>query len=95
MVFIALVLSVLLLIWANQRVLKSAPAQSTSSNPWLARIVVATASVLILILALPPLRQLMKLTVPDQLGLIAVACLLVLAMIWLSSVRLVRARVMA
>ena len=94
-VFIALVLSVLLLIWANQRVLKSAPAQSTSSNPWLARIVVATASVLILILALPPLRQLMKLTVPDQLGLIAVACLLVLAMIWLSSVRLVRARVIA
>ncbi|MEO6986587.1 MAG: cation-translocating P-type ATPase [Paralcaligenes sp.] len=79
-IFTSLVLSVLLLILVNRNAIL---ATTDVGNPWVARMALAVALMLILVIGLPGLRQIMGLAVPDIPSLIAIGSLSMLCAGWL------------
>jgi Ca2+-transporting ATPase len=77
--FATLVVSVLLLILSNRNRVR---AVTDEGNPWVGRMTLAVALVLILVVGLPGLRQIMGLAVPDLAVLIAVGLLAILCAGW-------------
>ena len=86
-VFIALMLSVMLLILANRDLRRSALGSMTDANPLLWRMALAMGLLLAAVLGLPWLRQLMGLVLPGLAGVAASAGLLALCALWLELLR--------
>ena len=94
-VFLALVLSVLLLILANRDLTRPAPMGVTAANPWLGRMAAAVGLLLVAVLGMPWLRNVMGLEWPGTEGLAVAILLLALCGIWLEGVRRVGGRWLA
>jgi Ca2+-transporting ATPase len=86
-VFVALVLSVMLLIVANRDQTRSALRGVLLPNPWLARMAAAMALLLLAVLAVPWLRTTMGLAPPDLAGLTAGLVMLAASGVWLELLR--------
>ena len=83
-VFASLLVSVLLLVLANRN---PARTDTGTGNPWVGRMIVAVASILMLMAALPGLRGIMGLAPPEPSELAAVGLLSALCAAWLSVAR--------
>ncbi|NMM11000.1 MAG: cation-translocating P-type ATPase [Polaromonas sp.] len=94
-VFLALVLSVLLLILANRDLTRPALMGVTAANPWLGRMAAAVGLLLVAVLGMPWLRNVMGLEWPGTEGLAVAILLLALCGIWLEGVRRVGGRWLA
>jgi Ca2+-transporting ATPase len=82
-VFVALVLGVLLLIAANRHPSRSVLAGLDASNPWFWRMGLAVLLLLFTVFAVPALRHVMGLSVPDGGGALAAAAMSSLCVVWL------------
>jgi Ca2+-transporting ATPase len=85
-VFVALVIDVLLLTLANRQRPLALRRRATDS-PWLARMALAIAALLALVLSFAPLRSMMGLAPPDLATLVAALGLAALAAAWLGLLR--------
>ncbi|TCT10121.1 cation-translocating P-type ATPase [Paralcaligenes ureilyticus] len=83
-VFVSLILSVLLLILANRN---PAGVTTDARNPWIGRMAVAVALMLMLVVGLPGLREIMGLALPGSAELAAIGLLSVLCAGWLAMAR--------
>ena len=91
-VFGALVLGVMLLIWANRDLSRPAWFAITDRNPWLWRMAGGMGLLLVAVLGIPWLRTLMGLELPGSQGFIVAAVLITLCLAWLELVRKVGQR---
>ncbi|MFZ3221468.1 MAG: cation-translocating P-type ATPase [Rhodoferax sp.] len=86
-VFVALVLSVMLLIVANRDRTRSALRGVLLPNPWLARMALAMGLLLLAVLGVPWLRTTMGLAPPEPAGLMAGLAMLAASSVWLELLR--------
>ena len=91
-VFGALVVGVMLLIWANRDLSRPAWFAITDRNPWLWRMAGGMGLLLVAVLGIPWLRTLMGLELPGSQGFIVAAVLITLCLAWLELVRKVGQR---
>ena len=91
-VFIALVLSVLLLILANRDLTRPALLGVTAANPWLGRMAAVVGLLLVAVLGVTWLRNIMGLELSNTEGLAVAVLLLALCGVWLEGVRRVGGR---
>ncbi len=89
-VFIALVAGVLLLTLANRVPARAPAASGTPPNPWRLRMVAALLLMLASVFALPLLRDLMGVAVPDARALLAAAGMVLAGLAWLEGLRYAR-----
>jgi Ca2+-transporting ATPase len=82
-IFIALVIDVLLLTLANRDRAHRLLAMFDGGNPWVLRMSGAVAAMLAAVIAIPTLRRIMGLALPDAGSLAAVAVLCALGAAWL------------
>jgi P-type Ca2+ transporter type 2C len=85
-VFVALVVDVLLLTLAN-RTRPFDLRRRAADSPWVARMALAIAALLVAVLAFAPLRAMMGLAPPAAATLLAVTTLTILAIAWLGLLR--------
>ena len=83
-IFTSLVLGVLSLILTNRSPIRST---TEAGNPWVARMAVAVALMLVLVIGLPGLRKIMGLAVPDMPSLVAIGLLAMVCAGWLMLAR--------
>jgi Ca2+-transporting ATPase len=86
-VFGALVLSVLLLIVANRQMDRQVDMAMGRSNPWFLRMAMASALMLVLMMGIPWLQQVMRITWPGATGLAIGIALCGLCWLWLACLR--------
>ncbi|HRP75136.1 MAG TPA: cation-translocating P-type ATPase [Rhodocyclaceae bacterium] len=86
-VFAAMVIGVVMLILANRSPVYRMADNRTARNPWLGWMIGAVALLLVVVIAIPALRQIMGLALPDGSILLAAAAMSALGAGWLVAMR--------